>query len=233
MKIEYNGKTISNILDWEKYIFSSKKKKHWKVGRSAYSLADFIIHKKGENFIKDEVSKIIKEDLCFDKAEPEFEVRFDKYGHGREHDLAIWGKTTSGKSIFIGVEAKVDEPFGESILETYFDAKIEELKGEKTNIPKRIEELLKRNFKTLTRKLFDLPYQLLYSTVGTTTEKADIHVLFVLVFKTSIADLSKIKANKKDYSKFFNSMKASVIKKNTDYKTNIDGQELFVIYRDV
>ena len=47
MIIEYKGNAINNILDWEKYIFTdTKKAKHWKVGRSAYSLADFIMHKK-------------------------------------------------------------------------------------------------------------------------------------------------------------------------------------------
>lgn len=233
MKIEYKSTAINNIDEWENLIFSDKKKKHWKVGRSAYSIADFILHKDGASFIENRVSGILNEDITIDKINPEFEVRFDRFGHGREHDLGIKATTSSGKQVFIGVEAKVDEPFGYTIETTYLNAKTNELNGVSTNIPKRIEELLNRNFKSIKKSLFNLRYQLLYSTVGTTKEEADIHVLLVLVFKTSLSDLSKIAENKKDYLRFFKEAEGGKLEKEGDFKIKIDDKELFVLYNEI
>jgi len=229
MTIEFKGKTISNIVEWEKEIFSDAKKMHWKVGRSAYSLAEFIINKNGEHTIIDEVSKIIGESLILDNAHPEYEVQFDNYGHGREHDLGIYGTTKSGKKVFIGVEAKVDEPFGNTISQAYIKGKAKQLNGENTNAPIRIEELLKRNYGNIKGKYFDLPYQLLFSTVGTLSVKADIHILFVIVFKTSLSDPLKVKDNKKKYDNFFKELGAKKLYKDC-YKVNIDGNTLYSLY---
>jgi hypothetical protein len=233
MKVEYKGKLISNISEWEKFIFSGTKKKHWKEGRSAYSIADFIINNNGERFIQKEVSKVIGEDLSLDSAEPEYVVRFDRFGHGREHDLGIFGKTASGKSIFIGVEAKVDEAFGDTIADAYLKAKVKELNGNRTNAPKRIEELLIRNFGIVNKSLFDLRYQLLYSTVGTTNEEADFHILFVLVFKTDLSDTTKIENNKKDYLNFFKKLNAKPLPQSDNFEVEIEGKKLFVVYKMV
>lgn len=231
MIVKYKGKEIKNLKDWEKYIFSGKKKKHWKEGRSAYSIANFIINDNGEQYIKNEVSKLIGEELRLVIAHPEYEVPFDGFVHGREHDLGIYGKTASGKTIFIGVEAKVDEPFGDTISDAYIEAKIKEFNGEKTNTPKRIEELLHRNFVVIKKNLFDLRYQLLYSTLGTTSVNADIHLFFVLVFKTSLSNPDKIKNNKKDYLDFFKRMEAIRFPKTDNFEVEIEGVKLTSIYK--
>ena len=131
MKIEYKGTPVRSIIDWEKIVFKSEnKKKHWESGRSDYSLADFILNKNGVELIKSEVVEVLKEDVIFDVAYPEYEVRFDNFGKGREHDLGIYGETDSGKTVFIGLEAKVDEAFGDTISTAYLNAKIKELNGE-------------------------------------------------------------------------------------------------------
>jgi len=229
MKIKFNGKTISNIKDWEKEVFSGKKKIHWKVGRSAYSLADFIINKNGKVDIKKEIIKVIGVDLTFNIAHPEYEVQFDKFGHGREHDLGIFGVTKSGKKVFIGIEAKVDEPFGDTIAESYIKGKIKELNGKNTNAPKRIEKLLKSNFGIIKNSHFKLPYQLLFSTAGTLSVDADIHIFFVIVFKTYLSNALKVTQNKNKYIKFHEELGA-VKMPNNCYKTIINGRELYSIY---
>lgn len=232
MRIEYKGTLVKNIIDWGKIIFKSEnKKKHWELGRSAYSLADFILNKNGVELIKSEVVEVLKEDVIFDVAYPEYEVRFDNFGKGREHDLGIYGKTDSGKTVFIGLEAKVDETFGDTISTAYLNAKIKELNGENTNAPKRIENLLTRHFKQMKKDFFNLRYQLLYSTVGTISVSAEIHVLFVLVFKTSLSDVTKIAENKKDYLRFFKNINDENISNNDNFEVFIEGEKLSVIYK--
>lgn len=222
--IDTKGNHINSFEDWKTNVFqSSKKENHWKKGRSAYELADFMMNCNGEVVILKIIEDLLKEKLSLERATPELEIRFDKYGHGREHDLGIWGITDSKKTVFVGLEAKVDESFNEKISDVYIIAKTNELNGIKTNSAKRIEELLKRNFKEISPKLFDLRYQLLYSTVGTLDAtngklKADISILLTIVFKTELYNEVKGIENYKDYIQFVNSTESERI----DYKSNID-----------
>jgi len=236
------GNIINDINDWENIVFqSSKKRKHWKVGRSAYELANFMMNSNGEATIRKIVSDLIVEDVSFESATPELEIRFDTFGHGREHDLGIWGITESKKTIFIGVESKVDELFSGKISDSFIIAKTKELNGVKTNIPKRIESLLKRNFKVLKTEYFDLRYQLLYSTVGTldaidNKATADISILLIIVFKTDLYDEIKGIENYKDYIKFVNCLDSKRIESSFDidmHKLRIDDKVMYSIYKTI
>ncbi len=238
-----HSNSIKDIEDWENHIFKSgKREKHWKVGRSAWAIADYMMNRNGEAVINSIISNLLSESVVFEKAIPELEIRFDKYGHGREHDLGIYGSTiTSNKKIFIGLEAKVDETFNETISEVYIKAKSKVLSGISTNRAKRIEELLKRNFNQVTPELFDLRYQLLYSTVGTldaivNEEKADISILLIMVFKTKLYDEVQGIENYKDYLRFVNAMDSKRIpsSSNIDIRgLNIKGKFLYSIYMNV
>lgn len=236
------GNVINNLSEWENYFFkSNKKKKHWKDGRSAKSIADFMINKNGKQIIIDLISSILSEKVTFEKAIPEFEVRFDNYGHGREHDLGLFGKTDSNKRVFVGVEAKVDESFNETISDIYIKAKSKELNGKSTNAPKRIEELIKRNFINVTPDTFNLRYQLLYSTVGTldakvNCEKADISILLIIVFKTKLYDELKGAENYKDYIQFIKALNSERINnsQNIDlHRLRIEDNEMYSIYMNI
>jgi len=232
MRIEFKGNTISNLAEWQNFVFSGKKTKHWKKERSAYSLADFIINNSGEQKIVELVADQINENFTLDIAHPEYEARFDKYGHGREHDLAIFGKTDSGKKIFIGVEAKVDESFGDTIASAYHKAKAKELNELPTNAPIRIEKLLNFNFKLIKASDFDLRYQLLFSTAGTLCIDADIHILLILVFKTNDYNVKKGDKNYKYLEAFLKKSEAIQITDNI-YELNMDNKILTVIYKEV
>lgn len=238
----YNN-PIKTIEDWENQIFkATKKEKHWKVGRSAHSIANFMMNRNGEQIIKNIVSEVLSEDVIFERAIPEHEVRFDKYGHGREHDLGIYGRTAkSNKSIFIGVESKVDESFNETILEAYLKSKSKTLSGVSTNSDTRIEQLLKKHYLKVTPEHFNLRYQLLYSTVGTleanfNNKPVDIAVLFVIVFKTDLYNEVLGLENYKDYIRFSNSLDNQKIKnsQNIDIRMlKIGGRNLYSIYMNV
>jgi len=209
MEYSFLGKkSISDINEWKEIFEKDQNKKcHWKEGRSAYELANFMLNKNGEKIIKQFLEKILKEEIIFSKGYIEFEIKFDKYNHGREHDLGIWGKTNNGKTIFVGIESKVDEPFNETIKEAYIKGKVREFNGEKTNAPKRIENLLKRIFKIITKEKFEIRYQLAYSTVGTimameNKRVADIPIFLIIIFKSTCYDIDKGMKNYKDFQFF-------------------------------
>ncbi len=232
MKIEYRNLEIKNIDDWKNAAFTSgKKRKHWKKYRSSYSLADFILNRNGISRLETMLSDALQTKVVLDKAEIEYEVRFDEFGHGREHDLGIWGKTESNQSIFIGLEAKVDEPFGDTVATVYHKAKVNELNGKSTNAPERIENLLKENLNRVTEEDFNLRYQFLYSTVGTISD-ANINVLLILIFKTEEYNFEKGCDNKKDFYTFMRRINAAYLGEDT-YKATIRSRDLIIMYREV
>jgi hypothetical protein len=203
-----SGQPISSFEHWSQIFFSGKKTRHWKEHRSAYSLAKYVMHFNGLELIRSNIAGAINEPLEFSKAIIEQEVRFDSYGHGREHDLGIHGKTASGKSLFVGLEAKVDEAFGLTVLDAYLECKSRQLSGVSTNAPQRIEGLLNANFGAVMRKHFDVRYQLLYSTVGTVAAGADVSVLYILVFDTPLYNEVIGAENYRDYVMFMNQLGA-------------------------
>ena len=232
MKIIFKGEILSEFLDWGNIVFVGKKEKHWKKGRSAYSLANFIVNQNGLAQIQKILSPIINEEFTLYKASPEFEARFDNYGHGREHDLAIWGNTKSGKTIFIGLEAKVDESFGDTIATAQKKATAKLEKGKNTNALKRINELLSFNFDEPTEQDLQLRYQLLFSTAGTLCVEAEIHIMLILVFKTEKYSPKIGAKNYGDLMCFLEKANAKIIDDNT-YQLSKNNKELTLLYKEI
>jgi hypothetical protein len=75
---------------------------------------------------------------------------------------------------------------------------------------------------------------LLYATAGTLAAKADVHVLYVLVFKTFLYDAAKGTANYRDYIQFMDKVRATnlnVLTKGTvGHKLNLKGNDLFCLH---
>lgn len=234
------GKLLSTFKDWENlFLENPKKKKHWHVDRSAYSLANFMFNENGKDYITHLVSEIVGEDIILQKATPELEIKFDTYKNGRKHDLGIWGKTASGKTLFIGIESKVDEKFNCKIYEAYIAAKTRELNKVRTNATNRIEELLNRSFKPVKKNHWNLMYQLFYTLFGTIDakidgEKADIPIMLFIVFKTTSYKNEYGIRNYKDYVSFisqFNPVKVDSRRKNIDaHVIQIEQKKLYSIY---
>ncbi|MCG8371487.1 MAG: hypothetical protein MJA32_13380 [Proteobacteria bacterium] len=185
MKIEDgNGDEIRAFDDWAKLYDTPQHSHQWKEHRSAYSMADFIMRRNGAEQLQSRVAAALGQDVDFERAVPEFEQRFDSFGRGRVHDLGVFGKVGDGRSLFVGVEAKVDESFGPTVRDAYLQSKASQIIGTSTNAPERIEQLLALHFSEPDRSMFDVRYQLLYATAGTVAAGADISVLYVVVFKT-------------------------------------------------
>ncbi len=200
MRIEAsNGNPLTSLDDWEPL----HEPKHWKPGRSAHSIADFVMNQGGADKLQLRVSSVLGEAVDFHTLTPECEIRFDRYGRGRVHDLGIRGKTASGKSLFVGVEAKVDETFNEYVRDAWQKANEVVERGRNSNKPQRIRELCAR-FKGGPGISVDsdISYQLLYGTAGTVDAGADVSVFYVAVFITDAYDASTGEANHQDYLRF-------------------------------
>ncbi|GHV77446.1 hypothetical protein AGMMS49942_22670 [Spirochaetia bacterium] len=229
---------IKSMEDWQRIFTNTKKEKHWKEGRSAYSIANFMLNCNGEEKLVNSLKIALNMNIHFDKATPELEVRFDSFGHGREHDLGIWGHTDDNKKVFIGIESKVDEPFDDTIGEEYLEGKANELSGERTNKVLRIENLLKKSIVKITKKTFDLRYQLLTAVFGTIAAedngvKADYSIMVIIVFKTKLYDDEKGKQNYKDFCNFIKEVPAMELNKNDSseaYSLKIDNKDLDLVY---
>ena len=198
---------------------------------SAHSLARFVMCADGMELIRARVWAVLDNAVRFDKAIPQRETRFDAYGKGRFHDLGIFGET-GNRSVFVGVKAKVDERFGKLVGEAYLSAIAHRIGGNNTRAPKRIEQLPDRHFPSPAVSMFDIRYQLLYSTAGTLAEKADLSVLYVIVFRTPLYDEVKGAENYLDYVRFMDSIgaersKSGVVLKHT---AALDNRALHCIY---
>ena len=76
-------------------------------------------------------------------------------------------------------------------------------------------------------------YQLLYATIGTVSENADISVLLVIVFKTDKYDELNGNDNYKDYVKFLKAIKAEKISDDKDieaHQIRVDDKIPYSIY---
>ena len=235
MRIETSqGLEIRSLNDWKKLYETPKLIKHWKEHRSAYSVADFVLNRNGGVQLQDRVSNALHREVTFDRAIPEYEIRFDSYGKGRVHDLALFGQTSSGESIFVGVEAKVDEPFRELVRDAYLGARAKKITGLKTNAPERIEALLQQHFSSPDVSMFDVRYQLLYATAGTLAANADLAVLYVIVFKTPLFNESIASENYKDYLNFITKIGGRPIGINSDsvlvHEVFVGGRKLVCLH---
>lgn len=208
IRISYDMKSF-DMAAWEKAFCTIDSEKHWKDGRSAESLARFIIEHNGAEKIRIIVDSLLTRDrvVCFENAEIECECPFDSYPTPRKQDMGIWGLTSSGKKFFVGIEAKVDETFGPTVGKALSDAIQYQTKHPKSKRVDRINALCD-NFGVSHNAVDDLRYQLFHYTAGTAcVPNVDIRIMLTLVFKTkrygtNLYDEKKVIRNKQDYDKF-------------------------------
>ena len=234
---------ISCLREWESRIFSKpSKKRHWKPGRSAYSLAKFIMDLEGAAHIESRISSILSQPVTFEKATPEYLARFDCYkGNPSNLDLGLTGCVDSGSSLFVGVEAKVDELFGPTVGGRYRAAIRTRKSGKSTNADKRIVDLLSQYFSETndpcSSKFASVRYQLLTATAGTVAAGKDISVFYVLVFKTCKYDECRASTNLQDYEKFMQAAGGKLLVQDGKgchaHELILSGKRLICIYDHV
>ena len=217
---------INTIQEWKKKCPPERGDFHWKEKRSAKELAKEWIYNNGSNF-----KKILNQNNEFKNTElirvaPELETRFDKYGRGRKHDLLILGQQDCKKTV-ISIEAKADESFGNNTVGRYYlKGILKQLNETNTNVPARIEGLIKSLFKKpYKNKIFKLQYQLLHAIAGTLTEakiqNSDKALFVVNTFISEEIGREKLEVNNKKFNKFlnvFSSGQYHIIPHNCDMK---------------
>ena len=105
--IDSRGNDITTLEQWSKTV----RRSHWKQGRSAFPLADFILNRNRAAHQELRIASILSQPVRLDQATPEYAARFDRHDGPARLDLGICGRTSSGESVFVGLEAKVDEPY--------------------------------------------------------------------------------------------------------------------------
>ena len=236
MEIRYYQKedVIETYADWER-VFSAAKPKDWKKGRSAQSLAAFMMKKDGFACIRSLVGEAIGKPIDeIEKVTIEGRVAFDNYNHSREHDLAVVARTESNQSVFIGVEAKVDESFGGNTIKQYETAALKKSKNSK--VPARIKGLKEYFPKAKDDEFQKLKYQLATATAGTLCAKTDknsdfdYYVFMVLVFETNLYNPKKGNKNRKAFELFLNAIGAEKSAENT-YECTLKDKPFMLIYK--
>lgn len=238
MEIKYYRKNgvIKTYADWEQ-VFTTAKPKDWEVGRSAQSLAAFMTKKDGFACVKSLVGEAIGKPIDeIEKVTIEGRVAFDNYNHSREHDLAVVARTESNQSVFIGIEAKVDESFGSNTIKQYETAALKKSKNSK--VPARIKGLKEYFPKAKDDEFQKLQYQLATATAGTLCAKTDknsdfdYYVFMVLVFKTSLYNEDNGEKNRNAFDSFIDAIKAEELGKSI-YKSTVKEKTFIIIYKEI
>jgi hypothetical protein len=161
---------IKSVEDWGR-LAAPAAVEHWKDGRSAKELAKAWIEGAGLRSLSELFESLDDtRDFQVEEAVAEAQIAFDDFPGGkRNHDLLIRGRCAAGP-IVIGLEAKADETFGQTIATYRRDALAARTAGKTTNAPERLENLLQDigNISLSRNPGFgDLRYQLFSGVAGT------------------------------------------------------------------
>lgn len=245
MKLHYGNTIITSYQDWKDCFYKAygKPDAPWKVGKSAESLAAFFTPglpgtPYGETYMTALVRNLTgASDVQFESGEIEHLSPFDPYPKPRQQDLAIYGNC-DGKTLFVGIEAKVDEPFDKRTLSDAY--KSGDKKG--SMIHDRIDTfLLGKFFNGISHdnsEVSALRYQLFHYLAGSHCESAEIIVMLVIVFNTEYyrKNIKSVHDNLDDYLNFMKAAHFTEIKRegleHCFHKT-ISGKEVFSCYHVV
>ncbi len=218
--------SIISIDEWFQKCPPEKGLKHWRDGRSAKELAKYWCNDISTTPI--ELKGLLEghkdfTDIQIDIGSPEYETRFDQFGKGRIHDLLLIGEQNKSK-VIIGIEAKVDESFGNDTVKGYYLKSIlKRINGEGTNVPNRIEQLLTALFrKPITLEILDIMYQLIHSTAGLLAESKEQSVKKALFIVNNFVTENTNEIKKKENLTHLNYF----VKNISDSKYNLDDDRI-------
>lgn len=153
-------------------------------------------------------------------AEPEAKMRFDDFrGEPRNADVAVRVQDQHGHYL-LAVEAKTDEPFGETVGDTLADALERSVQIKSSKGIDRMRSLALGLFVSdadRARRIALLRYQLLTSTAGALAEAQRLGlpraVLMIHEIKTDKGDVDKHARNAEDLDRFAERLSRGTITK--------------------
>jgi hypothetical protein len=207
-----DGTPILTVSDWQRHA-PPKLPHHWVEGRSAYELA-YAWCGLSEPAMPDALqllldSREITRGFVPELALPEHRIPFDSFGgEPRNADLALTGSAAIGR-VAITIEAKADEPFGETVAATLAAAIERRIEKPESNGVKRVDALARALFRPKEKgqpRVGDLRYQLLTAAAGTLAfadaQAVSIAVLIVHEFATKDTKDANHIQNGVDYNEF-------------------------------
>ena len=213
MTIHKANNQITTLADWHKFAPPKQKDIHWVDGRSAKEVARAWLKEAPER-MPSEVLAVLEEHPAFGpvvswSAEPEAKLPFDSFaGETRNSDLAVQVTDKHG-GYLLAVEAKADEPFGDTLEKTLANAERRLQDNPKSNGVRRLDQLLRALLGVAgdgARQLDGLRYQLLTACAGALCEaERQGHsrtVLLIHEFDTDMTDETKHRENTEDLNRF-------------------------------
>jgi hypothetical protein len=184
------------------------RRSHWADGRSAMELAKAWVDGNAETHLAGLLARVPGFDgFSATTRIVEKKIFFDDVRRGpRNHDLFVVGSASAGTAA-IGIEAKADEPFGET-LETY--VRRARHRSTATRAPERADLLTKTLIGrrlSADASLGELRYQLFSALAGTLVESradggSDLAVLLVHEFRTYRTTSQRLARNAADLEAF-------------------------------
>ncbi|MDE2937533.1 MAG: hypothetical protein OXR67_01230 [Chloroflexota bacterium] len=98
------------------------------------------MNRNGTAQLEARISSILSRPVVLEQGSPEYAARFDRYEGPARLDLGISGRTDYGESLFVGLEAKVDEHFGS---ETVWGRRLKATEAQKSNSRSRASARVK------------------------------------------------------------------------------------------
>ena len=183
--------------------------------------------------------------MILEQAKPEYLARFDYCPVNPSNlDLGIAGLVGTSvlqKSLFVGLEAKVDEYIGKTVSDTYLSAMKKRNAGTNTNALEWVKDLLSKYFSCEdppdSFRFAGIRHQLLTGSAGTVATEAEAAVFYILVFGTSAYDERRSLANRRDYERFVEAAGGELLAKGGDFircdGLTLAGKNLVCIYDEV
>ena len=217
IKISKNNNIITTVEEWYQFAPPKAKGKHWKDGRSAKSLAQFMTDKNQVKKLEDILVELKYDTNGVISCTPEANTVLPCKGNGRNHDLLM-----IGEDFVVGIEAKVSEPFGEEISTELIEAS----DNKKGRIDKLANELFGCKINEVKDGL-ELRYQLLTGVYGTLLEAENNQkskaLFLVVVFTDGLTseDENAVNRNNDDFKNFCQQIGLSA-EGGTICKSNVD-----------
>jgi len=211
LRIQKDGHQIATVDEWFQFAPPKKGLRQWVDGRSAKELAKVFLGS-GVAAPPPELRSFLSSHRDLGTVEltiafPEHRIALDEFpGETRNADLAAVGIAKIGK-VAVTIEAKADEPFGETIGETLAKA------SATSNLPKRIAALARALFGHAGPEINKLRYQLLHGTAASLIfareQTAAAAVFIVLEFRGPSCVRHSLERNTRDLELFLKTLSPS------------------------
>ncbi|MGB8064998.1 MAG: hypothetical protein WCF26_24135 [Candidatus Sulfotelmatobacter sp.] len=206
MRVRKSGQEIRSVEDWFRYAPPKMGERQWKDRRSAKELARSWFRK--EYACPPEEMRLLlrrafQTEIVFDEVKPECIIELDDFaGEHRNCDLVVLCRAGT-RRIAVNIEAKADEPFGDTTVGDYYDQKA----NSQSNVPARIRQLSLALFgRVPDEAIRKLRYQLLHAAAATLIEAAasgaELGLFLVQEFRSKSLNENKLAQNSTDWENF-------------------------------